>query len=102
MQVQTRKTVGARELKTRLGTYLRQVQTGATLIVTDRGRPVAELRPLEGPAEEDLDARLRELIALGVVSGEVARRPPLEPFEPIESRGGSLSEAICEDREDRF
>ena len=102
MQVQTRKTVGARELKTRLGTYLRQVQTGATLIVTDRGRPVAELRPLEKPGEESLDARLRELIAVGVVTGEVVKRPPLEPFEPIVSPGGSLSEAICEDREDRF
>ncbi len=102
MQVQTRKTVGARELKTRLGTYLRQVRTGATLVVTDRGRPVAELRPLEEPGGQNLEARLRELVALGVLSGEVAKRPPLKPFEPIVSPGGSLSEAICEDREDRF
>ena len=39
-----RKTVGSRELKTRLGTYLRQVREGMTLVVTERGLPVAELR----------------------------------------------------------
>lgn len=97
-----RKTIGSRELKTRLGTYLRQVRSGLTLIVTDRGRPVAEIRPLVGLEEQNLDSRLRELIALGVVSGDVARRAPLEPFEPIRSRGGLLSEAVREDREDRF
>src|SRR3989304_5686519 len=39
-----RAEVGARELKTRLGTYLRKVRQGSTLVVTDRGEPVAELR----------------------------------------------------------
>ncbi len=101
MNVRSRKTVGSRELKTRLGTYLRQVREGATLIVTDRGRPVAELRPVER-YESSPRARLRELAAIGVVSGEVAERVPLRPFEAIRSRGASLSEAIREDREDRF
>ena len=41
-----RSVVGARELKTRLGTYLRRVREGRTLLVTDRGEPIAELRPL--------------------------------------------------------
>ena len=41
-----RDVVGARELKTRLGTYLQRVREGRTLVVTDRGEPVAELRPL--------------------------------------------------------
>lgn len=50
-------TVGARELKNRLGRYLRQVQGGETILVTERGRPVAELRPLS-PAALDLDDRL--------------------------------------------
>ncbi len=100
MEIRHTHTVGSRELKTRLGTYLRQVrEEGATLIVTDRGRPVAELRPLER-YEGGAEARLRELAALGVVSGEVGERRPLAPFEPI--RGASLSQAIIEDREDRF
>jgi len=32
-----RATVGVRELKTRLGGYLRQVRAGRTLVITDRG-----------------------------------------------------------------
>ena len=38
--------VGSRELKTRLGAYLRRVRDGQTFIVTDRGEAVAELRPI--------------------------------------------------------
>ena len=40
------KAVGIRELKTRLGSYLREVRRGRTIVVTDRGEPVAELRPM--------------------------------------------------------
>ena len=38
--------VGAREFKTRLGTYLRRVREGRILTITDRGRPVAEVMPI--------------------------------------------------------
>lgn len=48
-------TVGARELKNRLGRYLRQVEAGDTILVTERGRPLAELRPLP-PAALELGA----------------------------------------------
>jgi prevent-host-death family protein len=88
------KTVGSRELKTRLGSYLRQVQAGATLVVTDRGRPVAELRPVAERADED--PRLTELVALGVVTRPSGR--PRERFEPLEIPGRPLSETLREDR----
>ena len=39
------KMVGIRELKNRLSAYLRQVNSGETILVTDRGRVVAELAP---------------------------------------------------------
>jgi prevent-host-death family protein len=95
-----RRQVGARELKTRLGTYLRQVRRGATLIVTERGEPVAELRPIP-TGEGDVERRLHELAALGVLARE--KSGPLPPFAAIPGgRGGSLSDAIREDREDRF
>jgi prevent-host-death family protein len=93
-----RKHVGARELKTRLGAYLRQVRRGATLVVTERGEPVAELRPL--PIGEDDLSRLHELAVLGVLARETAGA--LSAFAPIAGRGAPLSEAILEDREDRI
>lgn len=39
------KSTGIRELKAHLSGYLREVATGETVQVTDRGRVVAELRP---------------------------------------------------------
>lgn len=101
MMTNGKRTVGSRELKTRLGSYLQQVRNGATLVVTDRGRPVAELRPLSLDGE-GLDDRLYQLAARGVISTEVGEHRRLASFEPVQSQGGSLSEAIREDREDRF
>lgn len=95
----TKKTVGVRELKTRLGTYLRRVRQGATLVVTDRGEPVAELRALEGPAG-DTERTLDRLRALGIVTRQ--SRQPLGTFKPVRARGAPASQAVVEDREDRF
>ncbi|HXV60115.1 MAG TPA: type II toxin-antitoxin system prevent-host-death family antitoxin [Vicinamibacteria bacterium] len=94
-----RREVGARELKTRLGTYLREVRAGATLIITERGEPVAEIRPLPtgGTSEK---ARLDELVARGSLTRE--SRKKLASFRAIRMTGRPLSVTIIEDREDRF
>jgi prevent-host-death family protein len=94
-----RRTVGARELKTRLGTYLRQVRRGATLVVTERGEPVAELRPLPVGGDE-VERRLQELAVLGILARE--KDGPLPAFRAIPGRGAPASDAIREDREDRL
>lgn len=39
------KKVGIRELRNRLSAYLREVRRGRRVLVTDRGRVFAELRP---------------------------------------------------------
>ena len=39
--------VGAFEAKTRLSELLEQVSRGRTIVITRRGRPVAELRPAQ-------------------------------------------------------
>ena len=89
--------VGARELKVRLGTYLRQVRQGRTLLVTDRGQPVAELRPIG--EEASTDALLAKLAAQGVVTRPTTK---LASFRPIVRAGLSLSAAVLEERDDRF
>ena len=93
-----RNLVGARELKARLGTYLRRVRQGRTLVVTDRGQPVAELRPLGSGT--GVDAVLAKLKAVGAVTRTVDK--PLAPFRQVESRRGSAAAAVLEDRDDRF
>jgi prevent-host-death family protein len=94
------KTIGARELKNRLGTYLGQVRQGATIVVTDRGKPVAELRAV-APAKTDEEARLEELVAAGLVAPRTGEKLT-ERRRTLRISGPPLSEAIAEDREDRF
>jgi prevent-host-death family protein len=54
------KEVGVRELKARLSAYLAAVQHGEEVIVTDRGRPVARLMPVQGGVDEHLARLVRE------------------------------------------
>jgi len=93
-----RNVVGARELKTRLGTYLQRVREGRTLVVTDRGEPVAELRPLS--SDGSLPSALLKLSTKGTLT--LPTRDCLPAFRPIRSRGASVADAVSEDREDRF
>lgn len=93
-----RNVVGARELKTRLGTYLQRVREGRTLVVTDRGEPVAELRPL--PSDDSMPSVLLKLSTKGAVT--LPTSASIAAFRPIRSRGASVSDAVREDREDRF
>ncbi len=49
--------IGIRELRQRASEYLRRVEAGETIEVTDRGRPVALLTPIpEAPPLERLRA----------------------------------------------
>jgi prevent-host-death family protein len=95
-----KKVVASRELKNRLGTYLVQVRGGVTIVVTLRGKPVAELRPFPLD-DDDEEAGLQRLAATGLVSAR-KRKTVDASFRPVKLRGrASLSETISEDREDR-
>ena len=94
-----KRSVGSRELKNRLGTYLRYVREGSVLVVTDRGRPIAELRPIR-PDLGDEEAALAGLADVGLLS-RPTRPAMLEPFEPLTLRQGTLADTILEDRADR-
>ena len=92
-------SVGAREFKTRLGSYLQRIRQGRTLVITDRGEPVAEVRPFDR-IPTSMGARLARLRAEGRVSRRTSGR--LHGFSPIRSSGGTASAAVSADREDRF
>ena len=59
-------SVGIRELKARLSSYVRRAQTGETIQITDRGSVVAELRPRTLTSEE-IERRLDLLAKQGRV-----------------------------------
>jgi prevent-host-death family protein len=86
--------VGVAELRQNLSKYLRLVERGERLVVTDRNRPVAEL----GPPPSTGDA-LDRLIAEGRVSRPTRRGLP----EPLHLTGDAhaLSRALDEIRGER-
>jgi len=85
--------VGVRELKNQLSRYLKRVQEGEEIVVTEHGRSVARLLPvLTPPLKKDLEPLLRK----GAVrwSGGKPRGSSRRPL----IRGKSLSEMVIEDR----
>ena len=94
------KSIGSRELKTRFGAYLRQVRDGVTILVTDRGEPIAELRPLRTASTSE-EERMVELAASGLLTPR-SRKELTKRKTPVRITGGPISETIAEDREDRF
>jgi prevent-host-death family protein len=87
-------TVGIRELKARLSTYLRQVKAGATLTITERGKPIGRIIPLSPSVE----ARVQELAQAGLVAWSGRKLAPREPV--ARTRGKKMvAELLLEDRE---
>lgn len=59
------KTAGVADLKARLSEYLATVKAGGEVLVTERGKPIARISPVE--AESDLPAHLVEMAKKGLV-----------------------------------
>ena len=73
-------TVGLRELKNRLSEYVSRVKAGASVMVTDRGQPVAELRPVS--AEDGGRLRrlsMEDLVRAGLLTPGKPNHPKLYP-----------------------
>ena len=63
------KTVGIRELKNRLSEYLREVRSGESVLVTDRGEVIAEFSPPgRGAADAAVPAGLLALARRGLLT----------------------------------
>jgi prevent-host-death family protein len=95
------RVIGIRELKAHLSRVLRDVQRGDVILITDRGRVVAELRSPDasGLAESPQERALARLAAGGQL--RVAERTPsaYQP-SPLTSRDGLARQLLDEDRGD--
>ncbi len=65
-------TVGIRELRRNLGSYLQRVKDGEDVVITDRGKVIAKMVPMDRMSKRD------ELIALGVIT------PAKRPWRPVD------------------
>jgi len=90
-------TVGVRELKNRLTLYLRRARQGEEVVVTERGKPIALIRPIhsDGP-EVSRETRLARMAARGLVT--LPTRRPLGRVRPVKVTGEPVSRTILQDR----
>ncbi len=87
-------TVGIRELRAQLSSYLRQVKAGATVVITERGKAVGRIVPIKPPVE----AQGQELLQAGLVAWNGAKLAPMAPV--ARTRGKQMvAELLLEDRE---
>jgi prevent-host-death family protein len=85
--------VGVRELKQNASAVLRRVAAGESLIVTDRGRPVARLSPVK-------KGGLQELIDAGLVTMPTGRMRDAPAALPVTPGRMTIGEALAQARED--
>lgn len=94
------KSAGVAELKAHLSRYLAAVKEGEEVTVTERGRPIARLVPLD--AEADQEARLQRLARAGLVrlpTKKLSAEEFLSRPRPEDPEGVSLRH-VLEEREE--
>lgn len=95
--MKAQKTVGIREFKEQLSGHIRDVKNGATVVITERGKPVARLLPV-APAETPIETKLHQLVAAGVIAWSGRKLSPTVRTIPV--RGPkTVAEMLIEDRD---
>lgn len=89
--------VGIRELRQNLSVYLARVKAGRTLTVTDRGKSVAILKPLDRH-----DSFWQELVGGGAVIPATRSWSDIKPPGGSSDSGRSASRRLQEMREERI
>lgn len=96
-------TVNIRALKDKLSAFLRAVQRGDVILVTDRGRVVAELRQpsMPGLGQGPSSDRVRALVRAGVLTIGAQNSP--DAYRPPDTRLPTevIDEALDNTRGDR-
>jgi prevent-host-death family protein len=89
--------VGVKELKSRLTQYLRRTKKGEEVVVTERGKPIAVIRPTEANlSATSLETKLTELARERKIM--LPRKKFLSKIPLIKISGSSISATVLEDR----
>src|SRR5207302_8439682 len=87
-------TVGIRELKAHLSRHLRRVRSGTRLVVTERGRAIARIEPIEPAADVEW---ARAMVAAGRARWGGGKPRGLRPGVRLKGKK-TVSDAVIEDR----
>jgi len=88
------------EAKNSLSALIDGLKGGSSVLIVDRGRPVARLEPVMSGQEAGSDGRLSRLVREGIVRpGRKSLPPELLASQPPRPKGGaSAVDALLEER----
>jgi prevent-host-death family protein len=100
MEVVIMKTAAVSALKASLSEYLAGVKAGEEIIVTDRGKPIAKLMPLQ-PGDKETPDELRNLERAGLVRIGTGKIPDFFWDEPrMKDKQSVARMALLQEREE--
>jgi prevent-host-death family protein len=87
--------VSVRHLKENLSEHLLRVQAGQRIVVTDRGRPIAEITPLR---PEHAGGAARADGGGGLITLPRGKKKRSSRLRPVSVRGRPVAETLLKDR----
>ena len=92
--------MGLREANQHFSNAIKAVKAGHEVVLTERGKPIAVIRPLAPAGQRERD--LQRLMAAGLVR-TVAKPGPMRmrTFRPIRLKGEPLSVTLRRERDER-
>lgn len=92
--------LGLREANQKFSKAIKAVKAGKEVILTERGKAIAVIKPLK--QAKDQEAVIRRLEAEGLLrSGSKSGKPMRVWRSPVRIKGKPLSETIREERDER-
>jgi prevent-host-death family protein len=92
--------LGLREANQQFARAIRAVRAGKEVVLTDRGRPIAVIKP--ATAGDADGAALQAMADDGLITPATRKRPmPPARWRPVTVKGKPVSATVIDDREER-
>ena len=91
--------ISIRDMKNHLSKYLKLVRAGKEVVITDRGKPVAQLTPIQSGAETEEEAVARINALPWVRPGEGGKPKGLRKGVALRGKGLTAAAIVLQDRE---
>ena len=92
--------MGLREANQRFSKAIKAVKAGKDVVLTERGKPIAVIKPLE--QEKSIDAAIRRLEAEGILRRGPKSGKPMPVWRSrVRIKGQPIAETISEERDER-
>jgi len=92
--------LGLREANQHFSKAIKAVKAGKEVVLTERGKPIAVIKPLE--PNDNLETTLRRLEAEGLLwRGPKSGKPMPVWRSPVRIKGKPISQTISEERDER-